>query len=1081
MPGVIMEAASETLRNQGLGVALGNVSNSYGGNDKASQLSDSVNGPIHVNGANMNDSMAPCKIPGDNTEAKFNLPHITQGFFPFGTLVNRATQQCWNEFSELITEISTIQVPSEGPTQPVTSGKPFGNQSDENIRKKVRIMEFANAKRSEFIKLLVLSQWSRQAAEVSRLIDIQGFIRTRHQAYEAAVQYVGEMKRDLVRAQVANPDLKTALEVLSKGRVVTLPDFGYKPPKPLTARATLKKLHKINRIISVRLAVYDQIPPSLQNYRVHDGRVTFIVPGEFELDLSVAEEAETSQFFFVDIRFLFSPSSPLLKGAILTELESKTNEILRNKGLTGGFDFLHGLVLTTKVNTLFRQAVDLARGLWLDSLRIEMLHRTLVVQYWPASTGPKSWIEIGVQRCLKGGTGDASGKVSRVGLRWMRDGQQATMDSIRFDVNDLSMERILRSVIALHTSHILSTAYASLKRNLLFFNRELFLQAHLSRSDPGDCYLDIQLTPFRSLRVFVEPSSGTITLSGTPSVMDRSEIERASTKSAIDELLSRVTRLRCATAVDEIESVTRALGLDIVSQRVLGLDIRRSFPSSTIRSLFFTHRLWDRRWVAAATSSMDGDKWWLVQTLASETSREVSFTSVGYNSPTHRLAHPISNTLIPSHRRSDYSSCAELVHGLTGVLAIYANARCLADLPNVNLYPPLEKLKLGADLEVPDLLFQYRQSLLPPAFRIALPAGLKQGSYLQETVRLSFHGIDQQSQSAVLVAHGSLRYRIKSLFPLISRLDSSIIMSPNGGNFSIRLLAPAGQCVIIGIFERLQRLECLLSILQSLIKRGMVPRSFSWSQIAFVYGPERKLSGQFKIDVSGPSLSSDIDIARALSKPDPLFRLQLRVNFDSPSPHRRIQESLAVALNTQSNEMGIDTTLGFISDTFVVLQSLDQITKPQTGSSLVIVTTRRPSVFLLHYPQVNSRFQLSARERQDRMVWLLEDINRPNSAERGQVATIVREKIYNSKGDGWQGLGDGATSSLETVGNLVSELHTCLSACPADPNWQSEKEKGEHAVTAQNSQDTLVTSTINPGIVQNSAPLGGKSEVITID
>jgi mediator of RNA polymerase II transcription subunit 14 len=160
----------------------------------------------------------------DRPATPFELPHITQGFFPFGTLVNRAAQQCWIDLSELVTELASVSVSSETSSLPAANGKPLGNQSVENVNKKVRILDFAHAKRAEFIKLLVLSQWSRQATEVSRLIDIQGFIRARHQAYLSAVQYVGEMKRDLVRAQVANPDLKTALEVLSKGRVATLPD-----------------------------------------------------------------------------------------------------------------------------------------------------------------------------------------------------------------------------------------------------------------------------------------------------------------------------------------------------------------------------------------------------------------------------------------------------------------------------------------------------------------------------------------------------------------------------------------------------------------------------------------------------------------------------------------------------------------------------------------------------------------------------------------------------------------------------------------------------------------------------------------
>ena len=229
MPGVIMDNASVdgSLQRPGFNEAPNGASNPLGSNQKSNHLLASMNGPVHVNGTGRDSNALgqlarpPVHDIDNNLSTPFELPHITQGFFPFGTLVNRAVQQSWNELSELITELATIQVPSENST---ANGKSVGNQSAQNVHKKVRILEFAHAKRAEFIKLLVLSQWSRQAAEVSRLINIQGFIRTRHQAYMSAVQYVGEMKRDLVRAQVANPDLKTALEVLSKGRVANLPD-----------------------------------------------------------------------------------------------------------------------------------------------------------------------------------------------------------------------------------------------------------------------------------------------------------------------------------------------------------------------------------------------------------------------------------------------------------------------------------------------------------------------------------------------------------------------------------------------------------------------------------------------------------------------------------------------------------------------------------------------------------------------------------------------------------------------------------------------------------------------------------------
>ncbi|KAJ5918667.1 hypothetical protein N7466_010659 [Penicillium verhagenii] len=1076
MPGVIMDHAGVdgSLRQSGFNEAT----NGARSHDKSYQLPASINGPVHVNGmggdvgALNQSSKMSAQDMGLPRPTPFELPHITQGFFPFRTLVNRAAQQCWIDLSELVTELSTMSVSSESSTLPAANGKPLGNQSVENVNKKVRILDFAHAKRAEFIKLLVLSQWSRQAAEVSRLIDIQGFIRTRHQAYTSAVQYVGEMKRDLVRAQVANPDLKTALEILSKGRVATLPDLGYKPPKPLNAKATLKKLHKINRIISVRLALHDQVPPSLRNYRVHDGRVTFTVPGEFELDLSVAEESNTSQFFFVDIRFLFSPSSPIPKGRIFDQLDAKINEILHIDGLIGCFDFLHGLVLTNKINTLFKQAADLARGLWSDALRIELLHRTLVVQYWPARVGPKSWLEIGIQRGVrKNAVNDCGKEVPRIGLRWMRDGQHANSNAIQFDSNDLSMERLLRSIIALHTSHLLSTAYATLNKSLLYFNHVLSLRAQLSSTEPGECFLDAQLTFSRSLRVSIEPLSGAITLSSASVTSERPEPERSANKSAIEELLSRVSRLRCATAIEEVEIGTKSLGLETIGQRSLGLDIRRLFPSNTMRSAFFTHPLWDRRWAVAATSSMDGDGWWLVQLRSTESNITLP-------------AHRVSTTLISTQRGFDYLACAESLHGLTGMLSIYANARFLAEMPDLQFYPSLDQLQLGANLQVPDLIFRYKPSALPSSLRISLPAGIEHGSYLQDTVRLSFHGVDHQNKSAVLVAHCSLRYRVKSLLSLVSKTDSSLLMQDKGCGFALRMVVPAGKCIMIGLFERLQRFDCVLSILQSLVKQGMEVRSLSLSQVAFLYGPGQKFAARFDIDVSEHSLCDFIDASHGLSNADPLFRRHLKISFDSPSPHRRIQEPLTVVLNHRFSETGVDSILGFMSDTFPLLQCLDQITKTApTESSIVHVTARSPMVLQFHYPRLNYRFRLSARPRLGRIVWLLEDSNRSESLEGSHSSNIVRDKIYNSKGDGWQGLGDGAISSLEKIGNLLFELHSSLGACVPEPNIQGTEKKTEQDSTAELHPEAgpIMNTAMLETTSAERTDILGNADVITID
>lgn len=189
----------------------------------------------------------------------------------------------------------------------------------------------------------------------------------------------------------------------------------------------------------------DIIPFPLNEYQVHDGRVTFSVPGEFELDLSIAEEDVASQFYFIDLRFLFTPSSPIPKGRFFNELDSQINGILKMKGLTGCFDFIHNLVLVNKINILFKQAISLSRGQWTGALRVELLHRILVVHYWPDKSGPKSWLEIGAYSGRQ-----QRQKVSYLGLRWVRGGKDCDSSQVHFDTETLSMESILRKIGRAH-------------------------------------------------------------------------------------------------------------------------------------------------------------------------------------------------------------------------------------------------------------------------------------------------------------------------------------------------------------------------------------------------------------------------------------------------------------------------------------------------------------------------------------------------------------------------------------------------------------------------------------------------------
>lgn len=795
----------------------------------------------------------------------------------------------------------------------------------------------------------------------------------------------------------------------------------------MTAKRTLKKLQKLNKIISIRLTLHDQVPRAFQTYRVHDGRVTFSVPGEFELDLSVGEDNKSSQFFFVDIRFLFSPSSAIPKGRVLNELDIRINDVLRDSGLTGCFDLLHSLVLTFKVNVLFKQSIDLARGSWSDVLRVELLHRTLIVQYWAFKLGAKSWLEVGVKSGRRRGSHGNPG-VPYLGLRWMRDGQEVDNADIEFDTENLSMECVLRSVIALHVSHILSSVYTSLSENSLFSTGTLSLRAQLSRIEPGDCQLDIQLTASRRLRVTIEPMSGASILSAAPSILDRPDSDRGPDKSLTDEIASRVARIRCSSAIEEIESNLRILGFEAVSPRSLKVEIRRIFPSNVIRFTFFRHHLWEPNWLIAATSSMDSDNWWVIQ-LRATLSANKHPTLGAQNTSMLRSAQVISSRFLAAQQHTSYAACADLGHCLTGILAIYANARFLLELQRIHFHPPLHKLQIETGLRTPDIFIRYEASNLPPALRIAQPAGLKK-SYIKNTIRVSFHGVDPHKNLAILVAYGSLAMPVKFLGTLVSKWDRSIVFRQKGGGFAIRLLAPAGQVVIVDLIEKLQRLERILSIIESLQRKKMDVLSLSLSRIAFSYGPGKALRANINVNASGPSSSADTDLAGIPSKAESVFFQRLGIAFDYPNPHRRIQESLTTSLNSASSEAGLDSFFELLTLTLPLLRALDQITiNPSHNEPLKAqVTVRNAKTYQIHYPIAKFRFQLVAGQHLNRMTWILKDVSgTQDRSHQNQITGSLREKLYNAKGDGWRGLGTGMVAEVDKVSNLILELDSCFS------------------------------------------------------
>ena len=382
----------------------------------------------------------------------------------------------------------------------------------------------------------------------------------------------------------------------------------------------LKGLREINTLLHLRLNIYehDKLPPHFKTYTIASGRATFVVPEEFEVDVSIADEDPASQLYFIDFRILFSPFlAEIPVGPLRAEIETKANDALKKDGLAGCYNFLHDLVLTSKIHVLRRQASEMMRGKWSETIKLETVRRSLVLQYWLNRAGGKSWVEIGVM------SGRSRGKdgilkedgPSRIGLRWFRDGKEVKNPPITLQLGDLSMESILKHVIALHTKHILTSIRDKLIEMPLYARQNLSLSLSTSTKESVDSSLKAELTPSRTLIMAIEPIAGRFALQPPSQLFASAENALNTLKDPALEAPPRIASLRCFVAQEEIEWRARCSGWESLrTYTPKPEDMKRIFPTrEQPRLSLFRRKSWSSRWLVGVSIGMSGEDWWVFE------------------------------------------------------------------------------------------------------------------------------------------------------------------------------------------------------------------------------------------------------------------------------------------------------------------------------------------------------------------------------------------------------------------------------------------------------------------------------------
>ncbi len=378
-------------------------------------------------------------------------------------------------------------------------------------------------------------------------------------------------------------------------------------------------------MLSVRLTLdeHDKIPLQFRKYSISSGRVTFRVKDEFEVDLTIADEDFEKQFWFIDFRFLFSPAPAELSERARQFIEAKVNDALATDGLAGCYKFLHEFVLTHQISEFYRQALALSRNKWVGQLKVERLHRAMSIQYWagksaanPRERIPGSWIILGVISGQRPGEPRDANATSALVLRWFRDGKEVQGSEIPLTVDKISAETLLKAVIARHVEHILSSINAKLKTKPRFATRQANLRLDLSKDEPTDSALTMQLVDKDDVVVRIAAITGFFDLSPQTTVMGGGVRKFDASLNPAEDGATILEQLRSVYLTQELNRRAKSTGWALSMPPIKPDELKQhvsTSPQERYQPVWLRRPAWNANWYVLVSLSLEGDRWWLVE------------------------------------------------------------------------------------------------------------------------------------------------------------------------------------------------------------------------------------------------------------------------------------------------------------------------------------------------------------------------------------------------------------------------------------------------------------------------------------
>lgn len=230
------------------------------------------------------------------------LPNVTNDLISLSYLIDRLITQSYSDLSTLLETLP----------------------SSTDQQRKQSLVDYVLQFRRQFLKLLVLTRWSKESEKVKKSFNLIGYLTDQNRGFDQTVDRLRDTVEGLKGARVRNYDLETSLIVLKTGDYSLLPSNireAFKGQEKLNDEEVLETMKQVEQVMRWRLKMGKvELPIQMkQNYTIKDGRVFFRIKGlweasfvysgsnpeaEAEAEAEGGEEDE-AEWYLLGVKFLF--------------------------------------------------------------------------------------------------------------------------------------------------------------------------------------------------------------------------------------------------------------------------------------------------------------------------------------------------------------------------------------------------------------------------------------------------------------------------------------------------------------------------------------------------------------------------------------------------------------------------------------------------------------------------------------------------------------------------------------------------------------------------------------------------------